>query len=132
MVYCSKCGKKNPDDVAYCDKCGAKLEKTESQLEKNIDHFGEEMEQIGKKIKKTAEDLASPPKDDDKSPRKLYRSGKDKIISGVCGGLGEYFDIDPLLVRVLFIILLFPTVGTWTLVYLLLWILVPRNPNHKW
>jgi phage shock protein C len=132
MVYCSKCGKKNPDDVAYCDKCGAKLVKAESQLEKNIDHFGEEMEQMGKKIKKTAEDLTTPAKNGEASPKKLYRSGKDKIIAGVCGGLGEYFDIDPLLIRVIFVVLLVVSLGFMTLGYLLLWILVPRNPNHKW
>ena len=132
MVYCSKCGKENPDDVRYCDNCGKKLEKPESQLEKNIDHFGQEMEQIGKKIKKTAEDLTDPAKNGDSSPKKLYRSGRDKIIAGVCGGLGEYFNIDPLLVRVIFVVLFVASLGFMILGYLLLWILVPRNPDHKW
>lgn len=31
--------------------------------------------------------------------KKLYRSTKDKVLAGVCGGLGEYFDVDPTLVR---------------------------------
>lgn len=132
MVYYSKCGTENPDDVRYCDNCGKKLEKPESQLEKNIDHFGQEVEQIGKKIKKTAEDLTSPEKNDDAGPKKLYRSGRDKIIAGVCGGLGEYFNIDPLLVRVISVVLLVATFGFITLAYLLLWILLPRNPDHKW
>lgn len=132
MVYCSSCGKENPDNVKYCDNCGEKLQKVESQLEKNIDHFGEEMEQIGKKIKKTAEDLASPTKNDEDIPKKLYRSGNDKIIAGVCGGLGEYFNIDPLLVRVIFLVLFVVSLGFMTLGYILLWILLPRNPNHKW
>jgi len=131
MVYCSKCGKKNPDDAQYCDKCGVKLI-TESQLEKNIDDFGEEIEQIGKKIVKTVEDATSSSKSTDGKPKKLYRSGKDKIIAGVCGGLAEHFDVDPLLVRVIAIVLLVGSLGFMMLAYLLLWVIIPRNPEHNW
>ena len=38
-------------------------------------------------------------------PKKLYRSAKDKMIGGVCGGLGEYFNIDSTIVRLAFILL---------------------------
>jgi phage shock protein C len=134
MVYCLKCGKKASEDSIYCSKCGADLKKAEnlSQLEKNIEHFGEEMGKIGKKIKKTVEDVAETQKEKDSEYKKLYRSGKNKIIAGVCGGLGEYFKIDPLLIRVIFVVALLPTVGTLILGYLLLWVLLPRNPTHKW
>jgi phage shock protein C len=39
--------------------------------------------------------------------KKLYRSSRGKVIAGVCTGLGEYFEIDPVLIRALFIIALF-------------------------
>lgn len=59
--------------------------------------------------------------------KKLYRTRQDKIIGGVCGGLGKYFDIDPVLIRVLFVLLAFFE-GIGLLIYLLLLIIVPREP----
>ncbi|MEI7812851.1 MAG: PspC domain-containing protein [Ignavibacteria bacterium] len=56
--------------------------------------------------------------------KKLHRSKKEKMIAGVCGGLSEYFDIDPVIVRIIFIAAALIT-GTGFLVYLLLWIIVP-------
>jgi phage shock protein C len=63
--------------------------------------------------------------------RRLYRSGKDKILGGVCGGLGEYFHVDPVIIRLLFVILIFAW-GLGILFYILAWIVIPRNPEHKW
>jgi phage shock protein C len=37
--------------------------------------------------------------------KRLYRSRKDKVIAGVCGGIGEYFSIDPVWVRIIFVLL---------------------------
>lgn len=63
--------------------------------------------------------------------RRLYRSGKDRILGGVCGGLGEYFSIDPALIRLGWI--LFSLVyGSGVLAYFIAWIIIPRNPRHKW
>ena len=59
--------------------------------------------------------------------KKLYRSRKDKMLGGVAGGLAEYFDIDPTLVRIAFVITLFLG-GTGVLAYLILWIVVPEEP----
>ena len=58
--------------------------------------------------------------------KKYYLSTDDKKIGGVCGGLAEYFDIDPLLVR-LFFVFLFVCLGTGLLLYILLWILAPKK-----
>jgi phage shock protein C len=59
--------------------------------------------------------------------RRLYRSRDERMIAGVCGGLGEYFSIDPTLVRVLFVVA--AVVGGWgVLAYLLLLIIVPLTP----
>lgn len=56
--------------------------------------------------------------------RRLYRSRDDKIVGGVCGGLGHYLDIDPLIVRILFIILILSD-GIGLALYILLWIFMP-------
>lgn len=58
--------------------------------------------------------------------RKFYRSSTDQKIGGVCGGLAEYFDIDPLLVRIAFLVLFFGF-GTGLLAYIILWILAPKR-----
>lgn len=57
--------------------------------------------------------------------KKFNRSVKDKVIGGVAGGLAEYFDIDPVLVRVLFVVSLFFH-GAGFIAYIILWIIVPE------
>lgn len=57
---------------------------------------------------------------------KLYRSVSNQMIGGVCGGLGTYVNIDPVFVRLLFVLLLFGTDFGFIL-YLLLWILIPEE-----
>ncbi|MDP9146876.1 MAG: PspC domain-containing protein [Acidobacteriota bacterium] len=59
--------------------------------------------------------------------KRLMRSVTDKKIAGVCGGLAEYFDIDPTLVRVLWLVTLF-FAGTGLLAYVILWIVLPVAP----
>ena len=59
--------------------------------------------------------------------KRLYRSRRDKMIGGVAGGLSDYFDIDPTLVRVLFVVALFLG-GSSVLAYIILWIVVPEEP----
>ncbi|MHC1716838.1 MAG: PspC domain-containing protein [Candidatus Dojkabacteria bacterium] len=56
--------------------------------------------------------------------KKLYRSEQNKIIGGVCGGLAEYFDIDPSIVRIVFVLSCF-TKGFGLLLYLIFWIVLP-------
>ena len=58
--------------------------------------------------------------------RQLFRSERNKIIGGVAGGLGEYFDVDPVIIRVIFVISLFAW-GLSFFVYIALWIFVPLN-----
>lgn len=58
--------------------------------------------------------------------KKLYRSQHNRIIAGICGGLGEYFEIDPTLVRVLFILFLLAG-GSGILLYLILWAIIPSQ-----
>ncbi|MDP3954493.1 MAG: PspC domain-containing protein [bacterium] len=63
-------------------------------------------------------------------PKKLYRSHEDRILGGVLGGIGRYFDIDPTLVRVIFAVLLVMTeFAPFGVLYVILWIMVPES--HK-
>jgi phage shock protein C len=58
--------------------------------------------------------------------KRLYRSVVNRQLGGVCGGLAEYFNIDPTLMRVLFILGLF--LGTATFwAYLILWVVIPEQ-----
>ena len=59
--------------------------------------------------------------------KRLYRQMNGKMIGGVCMGLGEYFDIDPVIMRVLFLVALFLGVGF--LLYIILWIIIPKDPK---
>jgi len=65
----------------------------------------------------------------EKTSKKLHRSGEDKVFGGVCGGLGEHFDIDPVLVRVLFILLI---LANWAgiLAYAILWVITPISHQN--
>ena len=58
--------------------------------------------------------------------KRFYLSERDRILGGVCGGLAEYFDIDPLLVRIGFLVLFFGF-GTGLLAYFLIWLLAARR-----
>lgn len=60
------------------------------------------------------------------STKKLYRSKTDRMIGGVCGGLGAYLGVDPLIFRFLFVVLLFGA-DFGFLLYLLMWIIVPEE-----
>lgn len=59
-----------------------------------------------------------------KNSKRLYKSSTDKQIMGVCGGLGEYFNIDPTIIRVIFLVLFF-TWGSGFLIYLVLGLVLP-------
>ncbi|MGH0780085.1 PspC domain-containing protein [Bacillus cereus] len=58
--------------------------------------------------------------------KKLYKSETDKMLFGVCGGLGEYFDISSTLIRILWVIAIL-CFGTGFLVYLICLLLMPRS-----
>ncbi len=59
---------------------------------------------------------------------RLHRSRTNRVIGGVCGGLGEYFDVDPTFVRLLFVLLAFWH-GLGLLAYIVLWIVTPERPR---
>jgi phage shock protein PspC (stress-responsive transcriptional regulator) len=59
-----------------------------------------------------------------KKVKRLYRSKTDKVIAGICGGMGEYFGIDPVIIRILWALLVFG-MGVGILAYLLAWLIIP-------
>ena len=58
--------------------------------------------------------------------KKLYRSTTDKKICGVCGGLAEYFDMDPTVMRILWVVLVFMA-GSGVLAYLICALIMPKQ-----
>ena len=62
--------------------------------------------------------------------KKIYRSETNRILAGVAGGLGEYFAIDPTLIRLIFALLMIFG-GGGILVYIILWILIPSENNSE-
>lgn len=60
-------------------------------------------------------------------PKRLLRSSVDRVIAGVCGGVAAYFVIDPVVVRILFV--LTAIFGAGFIVYLVLWIMMPETPQ---
>ena len=57
--------------------------------------------------------------------KKLYRSKTNKMLCGVCGGIGEYFNVDPTLIRLLFVI--FGCTGSGVLEYIIAAIVIPQE-----
>ncbi len=81
----------------------------------------------------TPEDFAQDEVDDDetytaasKRKRRLYRDPEQRVVGGVCSGLGAYFNMDLVIIRIIFIVLAFVTTGAAVLAYIVLWIAVPK------
>ena len=98
-MICPNCQKEIADGSKFCYNCGAKL----------------------------AADAPPAPACVAAPPKRLMRSSRDKKLGGVCAGLAEYFDLDPTLVRVLWLLAIFLG-GTGILAYFILWIVLPLAP----
>ncbi len=60
--------------------------------------------------------------------QRLYRSNKERMIGGVCGGIAEYFNVDPTLVRLIYVLAsIFSIAFPGVLVYIILWAIIPRS-----
>jgi len=99
-MLCPKCQKEIADGSNFCYNCGA---------------------QLGSGAP------ASTPPPTAAPPKRLMRSSTDKKIGGVCAGLADYFDLDPTIVRIVWLLAIFFG-GTGLLVYLILWIALPLAP----
>jgi phage shock protein C len=63
--------------------------------------------------------------------KRLYRSRKEQILGGVCGGLGEHIDVDPSIIRLVWVIATLLSLGTGIIVYLAAWIIIPESPDES-
>ena len=99
-MICIKCQKEIADGSKFCYNCGAKL---------------------------IADASAPPPTYAAPPAKRLMRSSRDKKLGGVCAGLADYFDLDPTIVRVVWLLAVL-LAGTGFLVYLILWIVLPLAP----
>jgi len=61
--------------------------------------------------------------------RRLYRSHRESVLGGVAGGVAEYLDVDPAIVRVLWALLALITGGIFFILYIVMWIVVPYGPD---
>jgi phage shock protein PspC (stress-responsive transcriptional regulator) len=59
--------------------------------------------------------------------KRLYRSKNDRMLGGVCAGLGEHLEIDPTVIRLVWAVITVISIGTGILVYILAWILIPEE-----
>lgn len=96
-----------------------------------LERVNEVMEIMG-----TPEEFAEEEADDEpyatsetKRKRRLYRDPDHRVFGGVCGGLGAYFNMDPVILRIIFAVLFFITSGAALLAYIILWIAVPKAKN---
>jgi phage shock protein PspC (stress-responsive transcriptional regulator) len=98
-MICPNCQKEIADHSNFCYNCGTRL----------------------------VASAPTPPAYCAPTPKRLTRSTTNKKIAGVCGGLAEYFDLDPTLVRIVWLLLVL-FAGTGVLAYLILWIALPPAP----
>ena len=99
-MFCPNCQKEIADGSKFCYNCGAA--------------------QVGASG-------AAPASAANVAPKRLMRSSTDKKIGGVCAGLADYFDLDPTIVRVVWLLAIFFG-GTGLLIYFILWIALPLAP----
>jgi len=60
--------------------------------------------------------------------KRIYRSRTNSMIAGICGGLGEYLNVDPTIIRVVAVLLIIPD-GIGLLAYIIGWVIIPRQPE---
>ncbi|MBI4151933.1 PspC domain-containing protein [Candidatus Woesearchaeota archaeon] len=61
--------------------------------------------------------------------KRLYRSRTDKILGGVCAGMANYFEIDPVLIRLIWVLVALFSMGLGILAYIIAWIIIPEEPK---
>ncbi|MDD1701130.1 MAG: PspC domain-containing protein [Methanoregula sp.] len=59
--------------------------------------------------------------------KRLYRPKNERMLGGVCAGLGEYLDVDPMVIRLIWVVVTVLSVGTGIIIYILAWIIIPEE-----
>ncbi|MEK6853209.1 MAG: PspC domain-containing protein [Nanoarchaeota archaeon] len=65
-----------------------------------------------------------------KQIKRLYRSRNDKVFGGVCGGIAQYLDVDPVVVRLIWAVFSLVSMGMGVLAYLIAWVIIPEEPRR--
>ena len=65
------------------------------------------------------------------SNKRLYRSRKEKMLAGVCGGIGEYLDTDPTIIRLVWILITIASFGMGIIGYIVALIVMPEQPSSN-
>ncbi|NTW92979.1 MAG: PspC domain-containing protein [Methanoregulaceae archaeon] len=63
--------------------------------------------------------------------KELFRSRNNKMLCGICGGLGEYFDIDPTIIRLALVVVTLVSLGFGIIIYLAAWVIIPQCPEES-
>ena len=63
--------------------------------------------------------------------KKLYLSDTNRKIGGVCGGIAEYFDKDPTIIRIAFVLVAIFTSGLGLIAYFIMWLVIPKKQKAK-
>ena len=63
--------------------------------------------------------------------KRLYRSRKERMLGGICGGLGEHIDVDPTIIRMVLVVVTLFSLGIGIIVYIIAWILIPESPGES-
>lgn len=53
------------------------------------------------------------------------------MLGGICGGLGEHFDVDPTIIRIVWVVVTVLSIGFGILVYILAWVIIPELPEES-
>jgi phage shock protein C len=62
--------------------------------------------------------------------KNIYKSDTNKVLAGICGGIGEYLEIDPTTVRIIFVFATIISFGSPIIFYIILMFLIPDNPHE--
>jgi len=107
-MKCGTCGESLKKNSKFCSTCGAEINYEAS----------------------TNPRFARPP-EKYQGPKRMYRSRSDRMIAGVCGGLGEYFEVDANLIRVIWALSILGA-GFGILAYLIMVVIIPESPLDPW
>ena len=116
MPYCQNCGSEISVTDTFCSACGEQVKASKSP----VSNFQSSASYGSNSRPVYAGGTSS-------GTKKLYRSRDERVIAGVCGGLGKHFNIDPNLVRLGFILISI-IYGSGILIYIIMAILVEEEP----
>jgi phage shock protein C len=63
--------------------------------------------------------------------KRLYRSKTERLLAGVCGGIGLYYDTDPNLIRILWVVLTLLSFGIGVIAYIVAWFIIPEETEER-